>query len=110
MVFISGIILIGELLLEMKEIKGAACGKGTEGSVTAGSIHAVLYLPKYSWWLFDVAFSLGFAHVLWQCIVTWVTCDRSTGIPAPGDTCQGKPHPGSLPGVTVRVVSGRKSP
>lgn len=48
MVFISGIILIGELLLEMKEIKGAACGKGTEGSVTAGSIHAVLYLPKYS--------------------------------------------------------------
>lgn len=48
MVFISGIILIGELLLEMKEIKGAACGKGTEGSVTAESIHAVLYLPKYS--------------------------------------------------------------
>lgn len=47
MVFISGIILIGESLLEMKGIKGTACGKGTKGSVAAESIHAVLYLPKY---------------------------------------------------------------
>lgn len=38
-----------------------------------------------------------FSHALWWCRVTWVSCGRSTGIPAPGDTPRGKPKPPQAP-------------